>query len=150
MELIAYDPERYAQLNQRSGRLRTRFKSFFEHLQPLAEPNFPIAGIAASLSEDGEIVHLKYRSIAIDIVLTIELADGIPRGRVTAMLTKHPLLTKPFRIDTFFFQIDGKTDIPQITGEDTDMPAVALDVVLAVVERAAYLNPGTIPESGHP
>lgn len=132
---------RLANQVRRWDRLRAHFKEFSDSLRYLQHENFVLPGISSVLSEDGELIQLTYRRIAIDLVLTMERVDARFRGRVTAILVKHPLRDEPRVLDSFSYDLEGETDMrSDATDEMVYLYGASVRVVLSLMERAILLD----------
>ncbi|KQV60139.1 hypothetical protein ASC95_01280 [Pelomonas sp. Root1217] len=140
MELIEFDADRLARLSRQCGQVRDLFASLMQYLPALAEDDFPVKGITARLADDRECIHVQYRSIGIDLVLTQLRVDGTSKGKVTAMLVKHPLLAKPHSLGSFTFDRTGITDLQNTGDFDTAIGSLGVPVVMTFLEKAVYLD----------
>ncbi|MCU7372840.1 hypothetical protein PEC18_18745 [Paucibacter sp. O1-1] len=147
MDLIASNQNSLEGFTRRSAKLRRLFSELNDNLAALQDPQFPVQGITTRPSDDSERIHIGYRSISIDLILTMTMVKQITKGRVTVMVVKHPLASKPFKLDGFIFDDAGVTDIQSNDGfgSISYLQHIALDLVLTVAVRAAHLDPESIP-----
>lgn len=109
----------------------------------LSHHEFPVSGIAATYNEAEDKVCIVYRNIAVDLVLTMTQGNPSWDGRVSAILTKHPLIQKPVQLDSFTFNHDGRTSMAGTDGFGSAayITGAALDIVLTVMETAIPYTP---------
>jgi hypothetical protein len=137
MQLNQFNDQSLFELNRNIKQLKEEFARIAYAADDLASPRFHLPGIQMALVDDGEAIDITYGRYGIRLVLTFYREEAVLGGRVTALLTKHPLELKPVTLDSFRFTRSGQTDLAyERANGPVALGDYAVIMALTLVERA--------------
>ncbi|CAM4022418.1 hypothetical protein [Roseateles saccharophilus] len=121
--------------------MKQTFTSLLANIGWLSQHNCSIPGIAVEALDGGDIIRIRYDGYEVELRLTAFADDGKIKGRVFAVLTRHPMDMSSPLLGSFTLERDGRTDITCEPAGNVDYASYALQLVLNLVKAALLHQP---------
>lgn len=147
MQIRPFDEPTYRNQLRTLDQLSAKFAEFVAAARGVREKPFEQQEIELEEASHGRSFKASFRWLEIEFFFSTFGVSGGRRGRITAVLSKHPTITEPPVIGTIDFNFDGLTNV-EIRGAYLDVRSAGPLAVLAAIDHALNLDGPVGPRSG--
>jgi hypothetical protein len=143
MQAIMWNAERERSLARQIERVKQTFADFQGAVDYLKSEPCKLKGIELELAPNNSLMRIAYEQIELELRLTYLRSTTLGViGRVSAVLTKHPLDASRPILERFQIDRDGNCHVTGTTdADDQRLSRWASDIVMTLVERALMHEP---------